>query len=377
MHRSSGRQTRLFDRIESLDLIGVSRWYEGTCAVRDLTLSVRGGELIALIGGSGSGKTTTLRMINRLTEPDSGEVRINQIRVSTLDPVALRRSIGYVIQQIGLFPHLSVAENIAIPLEMAGYSRNEIAVRIDHLLTLVSLTPDQYRDRRPSELSGGQQQRVGLARALASDPPLLLMDEPFGALDPLLRRQLRQEFLRIRQTLDKTILFVTHDIDEAFLLGDRIAVLHEGSLRFLGTPVELMIAAQSDPYLASLMEGDRHCRILSGPVMLLAGMAHDLIFCMDSSEIPRTYERVRSRDIRGAVISSGDGSLQAVVGVPESADGIGITPVITLSPETTVQQALLQFSRTAARVAVVGGPPSGTILLLEDIVRVLSGGDLS
>lgn len=376
MFRSSGRQIRLFDRIESLDLVGVCRWYEGTCAVRDLTLSVRGGELIALIGGSGSGKTTTLRMINRLTEPDSGEIRINQVPVSTLDPVSLRRSIGYVIQQIGLFPHMSVAENIAVPLELAGHSHEEVAARIDHLLTLVSLPPDRYRDRRPSELSGGQQQRVGLARALATDPPLLLMDEPFGALDPLLRRQLRQEFLRIRQTLDKTILFVTHDIDEAFLLGDRIAALDEGNLHFVGTPVELMIAAQKDPYLATLTGEDRHCRILSGPVKLLTGVARDLIFSTDPSDTPRIYDLIRSRDIRGAVISSEDGTLYAAVGDPESADGFVKTPVINLSPDTTVQQALLHFSRTAARVAVVGVPPSGMILLFEDIVRILSGGEM-
>ena len=214
-----GGNIRLFDTITSLDLTGVSKWYNNSCAVSDLTLSIQGGELIALIGGSGSGKTTTLKMINRLIEPDSGEILINGQNILSFNPIALRRSIGYVIQQIGLFPHMSVAENISIPLTLGKVHPDRIRNRIDELLTLVSLSPDTFRDRKPSELSGGQQQRVGLARALAADPPLLLMDEPFGALDPLLRRQLQEEFLRIKKSLGKTIIFVTHDIDEAFLLG--------------------------------------------------------------------------------------------------------------------------------------------------------------
>ena len=169
MKRTQGNGSRLFNRIESLNLTRVSKQFNGIYAVRDLSLTVAGGELIALIGGSGSGKTTTLRMMNRLIDPDAGIILINDTPVSSLDPIALRRSIGYVIQQIGLFPHMSVAENITIPLRLAEWTPADINTRIDELLTQVSLPPDQFRNRRPSELSGGQQQRVGLARALAAE----------------------------------------------------------------------------------------------------------------------------------------------------------------------------------------------------------------
>jgi len=199
-----------------------------------------------LIGRSGSGKTTTLRMINRLIEPDSGRVSINGRNVGDFDPVRLRRSIGYVIQNIGLLPHLKVSENIGLVLKLEGWDEAKIRERVTELLNFVSLPPESFMGRYPHQLSGGQQQRIGLARALAMDPPLLLMDEPFGALDPLLRTQLQDEFCKIKKELGKTIVFVTHDVNEAFKLGDRVAIMDNASLVQLGTPEELIFEPSSE-----------------------------------------------------------------------------------------------------------------------------------
>ena len=374
MNRIQGNGSRLFTRIESLNLTRVSKQFNGQYAVRDLSLAVDGGELITLIGGSGSGKTTTLRMINRLIDPDAGNIRINGTPVSSLDPIALRRSIGYVIQQIGLFPHMSVAENITIPLRLAGWTSDDIKTRIDELLTLVSLPPDQFRKRRPSELSGGQQQRVGLARALAADPPLLLMDEPFGALDPLLRRQLQEEFIRIKTGLGKTILFVTHDIDEAFLLGDRVAVLHEGRLHAIGTPAELLLAAYRDPYLSLLTGGDRICRIRSAPVGMLALKTGTFLCTSAQSDLHQIREAILTGEYRVALLSgSGDESYALLPGENRTCDPLTRSPVLRFSPETTIQEALSRFARTPARVAIIGEAEPKEIILLEDLIMFLSG----
>lgn len=374
MKRTQGYGSRLFNRIESLNLTRVSKQFKGIYAVRDLSLSVEGGELITLIGGSGSGKTTTLRMINRLIDPDFGEILINDTPVSSFDPIALRRSIGYVIQQIGLFPHMSVAENITIPLRLAEWKSEDIKTRIDELLTLVSLPPDLFRNRRPAELSGGQQQRVGLARALAADPPLLLMDEPFGALDPLLRRQLQEEFIRIKTGLGKTILFVTHDIDEAFLLGDRIAVLHEGRLHAIGTPAELLIAAHGDPYLSLLTGGDRLCRIRSAPVSMLALKSGTFLISPEQPNIHQIGESIHAGEIRGAIISGSEHDYNALLpGDNRACDTLTRSTVLMFSPETTIQEALSRFARTPARVAIIGEADSRQIILLEDLIMFLSG----
>ncbi len=237
---------KLFNRIESVRLENVTKKYGDRFAVRDLDLEVRGGELMILIGRSGSGKTTTLRMINRLIEPDIGRVSINGEDVGDFDPVRLRRSIGYVIQNIGLLPHLKVSENIGLILKLEGWDEVKIRERVSELLNFVSLPPESFMDRYPHQLSGGQQQRIGLARALAMDPPLLLMDEPFGALDPLLRTQLQDEFCKIKKELGKTIVFVTHDINEAFKLGDRVAIMDNASLVQVGTPEELIFEPSSE-----------------------------------------------------------------------------------------------------------------------------------
>jgi osmoprotectant transport system ATP-binding protein len=239
-----------------IEIAALTKRYGERAAVEDLSLVVEQGELVVLLGGSGSGKTTTLKMVNRLIEPSSGSVRIAGRDTRETSGPELRRGIGYCFQQIGLFPHLSVAENIALTPSLLGWDAARIRARVDELLELVELPADAYRDRAPDALSGGQQQRVGLARALAAEPAVMLLDEPFGALDPLTRDRLQQSFRRIRAELGLTALFVTHDMVEAMLLGDRIAVLQAGRLVQLGTPAELSRAPAND-YVASLMETPR------------------------------------------------------------------------------------------------------------------------
>jgi osmoprotectant transport system ATP-binding protein len=224
-------------------LRGVSKHYDGSAApaVAPLTMDIRRGEFVCLVGPSGCGKTTTLRMINRLVEPTAGEIWIDGREVTRTDPDQLRRHIGYVIQQVGLIPHMSIGQNVGLVPSMLGWDKKRIAARVDELLDLVGLDPSVYRSRYPKQLSGGQQQRVGVARALAADPPVMLMDEPFGAIDPITRERLQTEFLQLQERIRKTIVFVTHDIDEALRLGDRIAIFAEGSrLAQFDTPLEIL-----------------------------------------------------------------------------------------------------------------------------------------
>jgi len=250
---------KLFERIDSVSIKNLTKKFDELYAVNDLDLDVIGGELLILIGGSGSGKTTTLKMINRLITPDSGSITINNIDTKEFDEVTLRRNIGYVIQEIGLFPHLSVKDNIGLIPKLEGWKEEKILKRVKYLLKLVDLSSDIFLNRFPKELSGGQQQRVGLARALAMDPRLLLMDEPFGALDPILRKQLQEEFIKIKKDIGRTIIFVTHDIDEAFKLGDRIAIMSNGKLIQVGTPEELILNPKNK-LVANLVDADHKFR---------------------------------------------------------------------------------------------------------------------
>jgi osmoprotectant transport system ATP-binding protein len=239
-----------------IQLEALTKRYAAQKVVDALTLDIAAGELLILLGGSGSGKTTTLKMINRLVEPSSGQVRIAGRDTRELAPHILRRGIGYCFQQVGLFPHLSVAENIGVTPSLLGWSESEIDTRVDQLLHLVELAPEEFRERAPQALSGGQQQRVGLARALAARPEVLLLDEPFGALDPLTRDRLQTAFQGIRRELGLTCVFVTHDMVEALLLGDRIAVLDGGRLAQVGSPDELMTRPANE-YVAELMDTPR------------------------------------------------------------------------------------------------------------------------
>jgi len=239
------------------------RFPSGQVAVRDLTLEIRTGETCVLIGPSGSGKTTTLKMINRLIEPTSGRIFHDDEDVTHIDPVLLRLRMGYVIQNVGLFPHRSVAENVATVPRLLGWSRERIRQRVDELLTLVELDPVTFRGRFPHQLSGGQRQRVGVARALAVDPPVLLMDEPFGAVDRINRDRLQNEFLRIQSDVRKTVILVTHDIDEAVKLGDRIAILRQGGmLEQHDTPLRILASPASD-LVSDLLGHDRGLKRLA------------------------------------------------------------------------------------------------------------------
>jgi osmoprotectant transport system ATP-binding protein len=212
----------------------------GRTLLSDLSLQVRRGETLVLLGRSGSGKTTTMKLINRLLDPSEGRVNVEGLPTTEWDPIRLRRKIGYVIQEIGLFPHFTIEENVGLVPSLEGWKKEEINSRVRELLDLVGLGSDGFAARYPRELSGGQRQRVGVARALAADPPILLLDEPFGALDPITRREIQEEFRSLQTRLAKTMVFVTHDVREAFLLASRIGVLKEGRLVLLGGPEDLL-----------------------------------------------------------------------------------------------------------------------------------------
>jgi osmoprotectant transport system ATP-binding protein len=248
-----------------LELRNVSKRYPGqdSSAVEELSLTVDAGEICVLVGPSGCGKTTLMRMINRMIEPTGGDILLDGRSVREISPHRLRREIGYAIQQVGLFPHLKIKDNIAIVPKLLGWDRDRIRSRVDELLELVQLDPDDTRDRYPAQLSGGQQQRVGVARALAADPPLMLMDEPFGAIDPINRERLQNEFLRLQSEIKKTIVFVTHDIDEAIKMGDKIAVLKRGGvLAQYATPAELL-SYPADDFVKDFVGADRALKRLA------------------------------------------------------------------------------------------------------------------
>ncbi len=239
------------------------RYGSGAYAVENFNLEVADGELCVLVGPSGGGKTTILRMVNRMEQPTSGRVLVDGRDIAKVDPVELRRRTGYVIQQAGLFPHLKVADNVASVPRLLGWDRDKVHARVTEMLELVGLDPGVYAGRYPNELSGGQAQRVGVARALAGDPPVLLMDEPFGAVDPIARGRLQQEFLALQERLHKTVMFVTHDVDEAVTMGDRIAVVSQGGvLQQYDSPAEVL-GHPATPFVADFIGADRGLRRLA------------------------------------------------------------------------------------------------------------------
>jgi len=243
----------------------VSKTYPGSDnpVVNDLSFEVLEGEICVLVGPSGCGKTTTMRMVNRLIEITEGQILIDGEPNSDLSSTQLRRKIGYAIQQIGLFPHRTIADNIGTVPNLLGWDKGRIKDRVNELLGLVGLSPDEYRDRYPAELSGGQQQRVGVARALAADPPIMLMDEPFGAVDPITRERLQDEFLRIQEDIKKTIVFVTHDIDEAIKMGDKIAILKQGGVLAQYDTPENILSRPDSEFVSSFVGADRVLKRLS------------------------------------------------------------------------------------------------------------------
>jgi len=240
-----------------IQLENVRKDYGETTAVRDVSFAVEEGELLILLGTSGCGKTTTLKMINRLIDISAGSIFVDNQDISLMNPVQLRRSIGYVFQGIGLFPHMTVAQNIAITPKLEGWDAAEQTRRARELLEMLNLSYDEFGDRKPADLSGGQRQRVGVARALAIEPKIMLMDEPFGALDPITRMVLQKEYQKIRKQVGVTTIFVTHDMTEALLMGDRIAAMDDGEIIQMGTPRELMNNPVNE-YVEQLMQAPKH-----------------------------------------------------------------------------------------------------------------------
>lgn len=351
---------RPFETIDRIEISHLTKTYGNVTAVSDVSLDVIGGELLVLIGGSGSGKTTTLRMVNRLIEPDSGFVKINGTDIREFDEVILRRNIGYVIQQIGLFSHMNVRDNIGLIPKIEGWGKERIDARVHELLEMVDLPPEIFAARYPRELSGGQQQRVGLARALVMNPSLFLMDEPFGALDPILRKQLQEEFLTIKNDIGRTIIFVTHDIDEAFKLGDRIAIMHEGELVQIGTPEELIFHPKTDS-VAHLVEANRKYRhIESFTVQDLMSPLSKRQFYDATMPVSEAMERILSGNSGIAVIMK-DGRLQGTTSRHDIVRNrnrdlvlgdIATAPVI-VAPEDAVVPVLQEMKEKNASSALV------------------------
>ncbi|CAL9495706.1 ABC transporter ATP-binding protein [Streptomyces sp. enrichment culture] len=275
------------------------RYADGRAAVDDLSFEVARGELVTLVGPSGCGKTTTMKMVNRLVEPTSGRVLVDGRDVAGADPVELRRGIGYVIQQVGLFPHRTVLENTATVPRLLGTRRAAADARAAELLDLVGLDPRVFGDRYPDQLSGGQRQRVGVARALAADPPVLLMDEPFGAVDPVVRERLQSEFLKLQARMRKTVLFVTHDLEEAVRLGDRMAVYGQGTIEQLDTPATVL-GAPATPYVADFVGADRALRRLSVTPVEEGHLDRPPVLRLDDP-LPRAWDGAR------AVVLDADG----------------------------------------------------------------------
>jgi len=328
-------------------------------AVSDLSLTIPAGEICVLVGPSGCGKTTTMKMINRLIEPTSGRITIDGVDVTRQPAVELRRRIGYVIQQVGLFPHLTVAENVAVVPRLLRWPDARVRERVDKLLDLVGLDPAGYRSRYPAALSGGERQRAGVARALAADPPVMLMDEPFGAVDPILRDRLQNEFLRLQAKVRKTIVFVTHDVDEAIKMADRIAVLQRGGILAQYDTPDAILAHPASEFVERFVGADRGLKRLS------LSRVRDLpLFELVTVHIGERREDVRQRLQGLAVLDYAlllDDEDRPLGWIDRHAlDGVGpierdaVTPDATLlQPESTLRDALSAMLLSSVQLGVV------------------------
>ncbi|MEX1004584.1 MAG: ATP-binding cassette domain-containing protein [Acidimicrobiia bacterium] len=363
-------------------LENVTKVYPGTeePAVAELDLDIPKGDILVLVGPSGCGKSTTLRLINRMIEPSGGRIIFDGEDVTTVNADHLRRRIGYVIQQIGLFPHRTIAENIATVPKLLGWDAARIDARVDELLEMVSMDPKIYRTRYPKELSGGQAQRVGVARALGADPEVLLMDEPFGAIDPITRDRLQNEFLRLQQELQKTIVFVTHDIDEAIKMGDRIAILRESSrIAQYDTP-EAILAHPANAFVEDFL----------GSGAILKGLNLKRIRDLELSDVPTVTAPISRDDVQAAINKSVDGWAlmldkdgkparwlnRTALDRSESLDEAGQRVRVTVEPEDTLrdalEQMLLSVTGTAACVDPQGKYMGGVrIELLTEFLHEL------
>ncbi|NLO97652.1 MAG: betaine/proline/choline family ABC transporter ATP-binding protein [Peptococcaceae bacterium] len=338
-----------------IEFENVSKTYDdGFEAVKSLNLSIARGEILVLIGPSGCGKTTTLKMINRLVQHTDGKIYIDGKDITSLDPVYLRRSIGYVIQQIGLFPHYTIEENIALIPRLNKWNENKIKQRVIELMEMIGLDPNIYSKRYPRELSGGQQQRVGVARALAANPDIILMDEPFGALDPITREQLQDELLRIQSEMHKTIVFVTHDMDEALKIGDRIAVMKDGELLQLDKPDKLL----SHPAHGFVEEFIGKKRIYQNPeyVSIKDIMRENPVITLPSRTLKVALNLMRQRKTDTLLVADGNGKLLGIVSGQELQSNIDKTETIAeimrpaepvLQDNATARDALLKITQAA------------------------------
>ncbi len=345
----------------AITLDGVSKVFpDGSTAVAGLDLDVFEGELVVLVGPSGCGKSTTLKMINRLIEPTTGRIILEGEDVTKGDPVALRRRIGYVIQQVGLFPHQSVRDNVATVPRLLGWDRRRTAARADELLELVGLAPGTYGERYPHQLSGGQKQRVGVARALAADPVVLLMDEPFSAIDPIARDRLQVEFLRLQAEVRKTIVFVTHDVEEAVRLGDRIAVLSQGGHLEQYAPPATVLGAPANDFVARFVGADRGLKRLAVTAVELDDLEQPPVVHIDD-RLDQARAAMDSANARWAVVLDSAGTLHGWLSA-ERARASGTVAEQALRMEAwvpadaTLKQAFsMMLQQDAGWVAVVDG----------------------
>ncbi|GGL20068.1 ATP-binding cassette domain-containing protein [Nocardia jinanensis] len=354
-------ETRTAPAVSGVEIVldAVTKRYPGQHdpAVDAVSMTIPAGEIVVLVGPSGCGKTTTMRMINRLIEPTSGTVTIDGRDAAGIDADQLRRGIGYSIQQAGLFPHMTVAKNIATVPGLIGWDRARIAARTDEMLELVGLDPGIYRRRYPRQLSGGQQQRVGVARALAADPPILLMDEPFGAVDPITRGLLQDELLRLQAELGKTIVFVTHDFNEAVKLGDRIAVLGDHSRILQYDRPAAILADPADDTVAGFAGSDAALKQLTLTRIREVPLGECATVSADASvEVARTVAAEWSRVL---VLDTGGRPLRWIAGADlahaDSLHEARSAPVETLSAESTLQEALAALLGDRNATAVVTG----------------------
>ena len=284
-------------------------------AVKDLNLDINEGDVCVLVGPSGCGKTTTMKMINRLYEPTGGKIYIRGEDALKMDPIKLRLDIGYVIQEIGLFPHMTIEENIATVPNEQEWPKNKVREKVAEIMTLVGLDPEIFKDRYPAALSGGQRQRVGVARAMVSNPPIMLMDEPFGAVDPITRARLQNEFLRIQERMSKTIVFVTHDIDEAIKMSDTIAVMREGELVQHATPGDLL-SAPADEFVSNLVGRNRSIKRLH--LIRISEILDEVDRTKPLPEDTKTEEiekQLDDSDIRAVMVVDKDNKLKGIIGI--------------------------------------------------------------
>lgn len=361
----------------------VTKKFDSFVAVDNLTIDFQSGEIIVLIGPSGCGKTTTLRMVNRLLEPTEGDIYIDGTDISKIDPVELRRNIGYVIQQIGLFPHMNIAQNIGLVPYLKNYPESKRKQRVEELLEFVGMPPSQFYNRYPNELSGGQQQRIGVARALAADPEIILMDEPFGALDPITRATLQDELLEMQDKLKKTIIFVTHDMDEALKLADKIAIMKDGRVLQYDSPEQIL----KNPCHGFVEEFIGKDRLLQRPEFISVKdiMIKDPVTIQPERTLTQALERMRKQKVDSLMVVEHSGRFIGLITANDVIDNferiakvseIIRTKVIHVTEEANVSQVLsIMAQEQVGYVPVIGEDDKLTGLITRSsLVNILGRG---